>query len=197
MLNVAIDAVRESGFAATSVEDLCRRAGVTKGAFFHHFPTKEALGIAAAEHWSATTGDLFETAPYHAPADPLDRVLAYLDFRKAIVEGDIAGFTCYLGTTVQEAYAAPALRDACRAGISGHAETLEEDIAAAIALYPPSSPVTPSGLALHFQAVIQGAFVMAKAWNDPATARDSLDHLIAYVRLLFPAPTERSRPCPK
>lgn len=188
LLDAAIDAVRENGFSATSVDDLCRRAGVTKGAFFHHFPTKEALGTAAAHHWSDVTGALFHTAPYHVPDDPLDRVLAYLEFRKSIIEGDLAQLSCYLGTTVQEAYGTPGLRDACRAGIALHAETLEADIAAAADLYPPDTPLDPAGLALHFQAVIQGAFVLAKAWDDPATARASLDHLISYVTLLFPRP---------
>ena len=64
---------------------------------------------------------------------------------------------------------------------------LESDIDAAIRKYPPARPVDAAGLALHFQAVIQGAFVLAKAWDDPATARASMDHLIAYVDLLFPA----------
>lgn len=186
LLNAAIEAVRENGFAATSVDDLCRRAGVTKGAFFHHFKTKEALGIAAARHWSTTTDALFTTAPYHLPADPLDRVLAYLEFRKSIIAGELAQFTCYLGTMVQETHGTPSLREACQVGIAHHAETLEADIEAAIALYHPTHPIEASGLALHFQTVIQGAFVMAKAWNDPETARASLDHLIAYVTLLFP-----------
>jgi TetR/AcrR family transcriptional regulator, transcriptional repressor for nem operon len=40
-------------------------AGVTKGAFFHHFESKEALGVAAAAYWAETTSALFATAPYH------------------------------------------------------------------------------------------------------------------------------------
>ena len=187
LLDAAISLVRENGFSATTVDDLCRSAGVTKGAFFHHFTTKEALGIAAAEHWNTTTGALFATAPYHEPDDPLDRVLAYLRFRRAIMDGALRDITCYLGTTVQESYAtSPALRDACAAGIGDHAETLEADIAAAIALHPPVRPVDPASLALHFQAVLQGGFILAKAWDDVATAQASVDHLIDYVELLFP-----------
>ena len=188
LLNAAVDLIRQNGFTATSVDDLCRHAGVTKGAFFHHFPTKEALGIAAAAHWTDTTGAFFADAPYHASADPLDRVRAYLKMRRDMMDGPLPAFTCYLGTTVQECFgAAPALRDACRSSIERHAETLESDIDAAIRKYPPARPVDAAGLALHFQAVIQGAFVLAKAWDDPATARASMDHLIAYVDLLFPA----------
>lgn len=45
-------------------------------------------------------------------------------------------------------------------------------------------------LARHTQTVIQGAFVLAKAGNDPALARESLDHLDRYIRLLFGCPNK-------
>ena len=83
LLNAAFSLIRAKGYSATSVDDLCRAAGVTKGAFFHHFKSKEELAVAAAQHWSDVTGALFAAAPYHALPDPLDRVLGYLDFRMA------------------------------------------------------------------------------------------------------------------
>src|SRR5690606_1082388 len=94
LLEAARDVIRAKGFAATSVDDLCTRAGVTKGAFFHHFASKEALGVAAAEFWAESTGALFAAAAYHQPADPLDRVLAYLDFRRDLIAGETWEYTC-------------------------------------------------------------------------------------------------------
>jgi TetR/AcrR family transcriptional repressor of nem operon len=186
LLEVAVDIVRAKGFAATSVDDLCRAAGVTKGAFFHHFASKEALGVAAAEHWAATTTAFFAAAPYHAPADPLDRVLAYVAFRRAIVSEDITASSCLVGTMVQEVHAsAPVIREACAASIFGHAATLEADIGAAMAERGIAADWTAASLARQTQAVIQGALVLAKAGGDPALARDSLDHLDRYIRLLF------------
>lgn len=191
LLEAAVDVIRRKGFAATSVEDLCRAAAVTKGAFFHHFSTKEALGVAAAEHWGETTTAFFAAAPYHAPADPLDRVLAYVAFRRSIVSDDIGDFTCLAGTMAEEVHAsAPAIRDACAASIFGHAATLEADIRQAMAERGiADAGWTAEGLARQTQTVIQGAFVLAKAANDPALARESLDHLDRYVRLLFGRPS--------
>ena len=47
---------------------------------------------------------------------------------------------------------------------------------------------TAKSLARHTQTVIQGAFVLAKAGNNAALARESLDHLDRYIRLLFNCP---------
>lgn len=191
LLDAARDVIRARGFTATSVEDLCQAAEVTKGAYFHHFKSKDALGIAAADDWSAGTTAFFASAPYHAPDDPLERVLAYVAFRKSIIEGEIAQFSCLVGTMVQEVYAtSPAIREACGRSILGHAATLEADIEAARTKHRVFGSWTAESLARHTQTVIQGAFVMAKAGNDPALARESLDHLDQYIRLLFGRPEE-------
>jgi TetR/AcrR family transcriptional repressor of nem operon len=186
LLNAALSLIREKGYASTSVEELCSQAGVTKGAFFHYFKSKDALAVAAANHWSETTGVFFEGAPYHQHTDPLDRVLGYLDFRKAILTGEIAEFTCLVGTMVQEMYGtSPEIRAACEASISGHAATIESDIAEAMKRYRIRAPWTAESLALHTQAVIQGAFILAKAKGGAAIAAASIDHLHRYIELLF------------
>ncbi|WP_269581649.1 TetR/AcrR family transcriptional regulator [Roseibium sp. Sym1] len=186
LLDAALRVIRTKGYSATTVDDLCREAGVTKGAFFHHFKSKDDLAVAAADYWSQTTGAFFEEAPFHKHADPLDRVLAYLAFRKAIVAGTVPEFTCLVGTMVQEVYeTSPAIREACNRSITGHAATLVGDISEAAAARGVVLPQGPEGLALHTQTVIQGGFVLAKAGNDPQIAVDSIEHLIRYVELLF------------
>lgn len=186
LLDAALSLIREKGYSSTSVDDLCAQAGVTKGAFFHHFKSKDALAVAAANRWSEITGVFFETAPYHEHSDPLDRVLGYLDFRKAILKGRVAEFTCLVGTMVQEIYdTRPEVRAACEASISGHAAKIEADIAAAMKRYRIRGPWTAESLALHTQAVLQGAFILAKAKDDAAVAASSIDHLRRYIEMLF------------
>lgn len=186
LLDAATSAIRETGYAATSVDELCSKAGVTKGAFFHHFPSKAALAVAAADHWSEMSGAYFAAAPYHQLDGPLDRLLGYLDFRKALLRGPVAEFTCLAGTMVQEVYGThPDIRRACEASIAGHAATLESDIAEAMKRYRVRAPWTAESLALHMQVVLQGAFVLAKAKGNAAVAEASVDHLRRYVELLF------------
>ena len=189
LLDAAVAIIRQKGYAATSVDELCARAGVTKGAFFHHFPSKDSLAVAAANYWQELSGALFAAAPYHRLNDPLDRILGYLDFRKAMLRGDVAEFSCLAGTMIQEAYQThPDIRLACDATIGGHAATVESDIADAMKRYRIRAPWTAESLALHTQAVLQGAFILAKAKGHAAVAEDSIEHLRRYVELLFRRP---------
>lgn len=192
LLDAALSVIRSQGYAATTVDDLCGAAGVTKGAFFHHFKSKEDLGVAAADYWSETTSSLFDDAPYNAHADPLDRVLGYIDFRKSLLEGTLPEVTCLVGTMVQETYdSSPAIRDACERCMSAHTAKIEKDIAEAIETYGIVPPWTAESLALHTQVILQGAFILAKARNDTRVASDSIDHLRRYVELIFNRPQQK------
>ena len=192
LLDAALHVIRAQGYAATSVDDICRAAGLTKGGFFHHFKSKEDLALSAAAHFSDMAVRLFGAAPYRTLADPLDRLLGYIDFRSAILDGPIPEFTCLLGTMVQEAYGThPAIRDACDTYLGVNIADVAKDVAAAKALYAPDAPWSAESLAAYTQAVLQGAFVLAKAKGGPEIARDCVAHLRRYVEQLFPRPTSK------
>jgi TetR/AcrR family transcriptional repressor of nem operon len=186
LLDSALSVIRGKGYSAATVDDICETAGVTKGAFFHHFESKEELAVSAAGHFSSMADAVFATAPYRALPDPLDRLLGYVDFRKAILEGDLRDFTCLLGTMVQEAYEThPRIREACGKYMGEHARMLEADISEAMRKYGINAEWSAESLALYTQAVIQGAFILAKAKHSADVAAACLDHLRRYLQTLF------------
>ncbi|HEV2323773.1 MAG TPA: TetR/AcrR family transcriptional regulator [Terracidiphilus sp.] len=194
LLEAALYVIRAKGYTATRVEDICEAAGVTKGSFFHHFKTKEDLALEAAAYFSSMADTLFAAAPYRSLPDPLDRLLGYVDFRKAILMGELPQFTCLLGTMVQEVYEThPLIREACDRYIRAHASKIEADIAEAMAKYGPRAEWTADSLALYTQAVIQGAFILAKAHHSREVAAANLDHLRRYLQLLFTQPQPEPR----
>jgi TetR/AcrR family transcriptional repressor of nem operon len=187
LLDAALRVIRTRGYGGSTVDDICGEAGVSKGAFFHHFASKEDLAIAAAEHFSARADKLFGAAAYRDAPDARERLLGYLDLRAALLRGELPDFTCLLGTMVQETYKThPAIREACDAQIRHHAADVARDIADAKSAHAPDAPWTPQSLGLFTQAVIQGAFILAKAHNDPDVAADCLSHLRRYVETQVP-----------
>jgi TetR/AcrR family transcriptional regulator, transcriptional repressor for nem operon len=196
LLDAARDVIRTKGYAGSTVDDICAAAGVTKGSFFHHFDSKEELGIAAIERFGAMAATLFANAPYRSHIDPRDRVLGYVDFRISMLTGEIPLYTCLIGTAVQEAYAShPNLRIACDRMLSEHVAELTRDLAAAKARYAPGASWDPESVGYFMQCVLQGAFIFAKAKQSAEIAAASLGHLRNYlVSLLGHAENEQGVP---
>ena len=186
LLDAAMRLIRTKGYSATRIEDICEAAGLTKGSFFHHFKSKEDLALAAAAHFASRADAAFAAAPYQRAVDPLDRLLGYVDFRSAILQGPLPDFTCLLGTMLQETFDThPALRAACDTHISAHVAAVAKDIAAAKRRYSPTASWSAESLALYIQAVIQGAFILAKAKQGPKVAAECLRHLRRYLESQF------------
>ena len=189
LLDAALHVIRAKGYAATTVDDICNEAGVTKGSFFHHFKSKDDLALAAVAHWRSMTEGFFASAPYHQPQDPLDRLLGYLGFRAAILTGDLPDYTCLLGTLVQETYDThPVIRAACDQALSSHVAELARDVQAAKALYAPDATWTAESVGTFMQAVLQGSFIFAKARQGPEVAAECIEHLRRYLLMLFDRP---------
>ena len=198
LIEAAIDVVRARGYAATTVDDICHRAGVTKGSFFHHFKSKDDLAVAAATHFGRMSDDLFGGATYRRLEDPLDRLFGYLDFRGELLQGELPDYTCLLGTLVQETYAThPHIRAVCDEGLSSHIAGLTRDIQAAKARYAPQAAWSAESVGRFIQAALQGSFIFAKAEQGPEVVRESLEHLRRYLGVLFGRPRELDRDWPR
>jgi len=106
-------------------------------------------------------------------------------YRKELLKGDVREWSCFAGTALQETHETyPAIRDACAKSITHHVAMLRAMIDDVLRENPVSGLQSES-LAVHILAVIQGAFVMAKARQDRMAAVDSLDHIRRYLELLF------------
>jgi TetR/AcrR family transcriptional regulator, transcriptional repressor for nem operon len=176
----------EKGYAATTVDEICAKAGVTKGAFFHHFPSKQSLAIAAVNNWAEKWAESDSAASYQNIRDPLDRFLGYLDFQKVLLRSSsvlTSGVVGLLMREVSQTY--PELARVCGECLSGQFEKLQSNIAEAMTVYAFRGHLSPKSLALHVQATLQGTYILAKPADSIAVASESVDHLRLYVELLF------------
>ncbi|MBM3623203.1 MAG: TetR/AcrR family transcriptional regulator [Alphaproteobacteria bacterium] len=192
LLEAGSSVIRAKGYTATTVDDICAEAGLTKGSFFHHFKSKEDLVLGAVAHWNQWTEAVFADAGYRKLDDPLDRILGYVDFRATILDREIPQFTCLLGTLVQETYVThPAVREACDRGMSAYIDGLTCDLDAAKRRYAPKARWSAESLGYFIQAALQGSFIFAKAKHDAEVARHNLAHLKRYLISLFPTRSPR------
>jgi TetR/AcrR family transcriptional repressor of nem operon len=78
LLDTAIELIWEQSYGAVSVDDICKRAGARKGSFYHFFPSKSDLAVAAIEaHWETLRPAIDRIFSPQTP--PLERLADYCD----------------------------------------------------------------------------------------------------------------------
>ncbi len=79
LLDTAMQLIWEQSYGAVSVDHICERASAKKGSFYHFFPSKSDLAVAAIDdHWRKLRPDLDRIFSPQAP--PLERLAGYCDF---------------------------------------------------------------------------------------------------------------------
>ncbi len=186
ILCTAMNTIRERGYAATGIDEICRRVGITKGGFFHYFKDKQQMAVEAAEYFSSMADQLFRTAPFNQLIDPVERLFGYIDFRRQIMQGETYEYTCLLGTLAQEIHTShPPIQEACGTHIDAHIEFLTPLFQAALDARDIAGQPDARSLAEFSQAAFQGGFILAKASGTPEPARRAADHLRRYLETIF------------
>ncbi len=76
LLRTAADLIWDNGYGAVSVDQICARAGVLKGSFYHFFPSKSDLAVAAIEdHWRRSRAE--KDLAFSPLTEPLRRLSAW------------------------------------------------------------------------------------------------------------------------
>ncbi len=183
ILDSAQSLMLEKGFVATSIEEICSEAGVTKGSFFYYFKDKEDLGKSVVSHFAENNreklfGGVEET-------DPLKRVFAYLDNAICCAKGvDAKG--CLVGMFSQElSETHPKIRKICEKIFDAFIGLLKKDLTAAKKMYAPKASFKVDDLAEYLVATAQGAMILSKARKDCGVMERSLNQYKQYLKKLY------------
>jgi TetR/AcrR family transcriptional repressor of nem operon len=184
LIDAATLLFRRNGYVATSVDEICAEAGVTKGACFHHFDSKESLAKACLKQWESQVVVMHENAPFQSIADPLEKLLGCIEYFAGVFENRAILKSCLAGTTVQEvAETNPALREAAQACfLSG------ENLFRALldnACNSRNVRLDTQSLAKLWMATLQGSLLLFKASRDDTVIPRNLRHFRNYVEQLF------------
>jgi TetR/AcrR family transcriptional repressor of nem operon len=193
-VDAGVSLMRKQGFNATTVDDICSAAGVTKGGFFHYFKSKEDLAKAAVVRFRDGKRQDFDNAAFRKLADPLDRVFGRLDFARESSGGSKHSTKgCLIGVFAQElSFTNPELRNACQDSFLRTAQDFEKDLAAAKSIHAPKAEFDPKNVAMLYVTIIQGSLLLAKAAEANAVLHENIEQFRRYLQGLF-GQTPRTR----
>jgi TetR/AcrR family transcriptional repressor of nem operon len=199
ILDAAHRHVLDHGYAASSLDRILEDAGVTKGAFFHHFDSKAALAEALARRYAAAEtahlDALFARAAALAP-DPLSRVLLVVGLLAEAVEAMAPGDPgCLLASYCYEKdLLTPEVRGILAESVAAWRTRFAAALREAAAEHPPAKKVDLELLADHGTVVLEGAFVLARVERRAGTVTS---HLRVYRSLLEAVFAAGARPSPR
>jgi TetR/AcrR family transcriptional repressor of nem operon len=174
----------EQGFPATSVEQICTAAGVTKGSFFHYFDSKEHIGKELLERFLAER--LEENQILRQEPDPLRRVYAVVDAAIGRARSAQRPRGSIPGTFAQElSRTYPDIKKMCDSTFGALMRDLQKDLTDAKKLYAPDAAFEPHSLADCFVALIEGSHILEKLRPDAPILETNLRHFRAYLDHLY------------
>lgn len=190
ILAQAHELILRQGYAATSLERILERAGVTKGAFFHHFKSKDELAAALVDRYLEDEQEVFEATMVRAErlsSDPLQQVLVGLGLLEemfATLETPHPG--CLVAAFLyQNQLMTPATTAKSREAFFAWRRHVATKLEAAAQLHPPRVPVDYEAIGDLLNTIVEGAFLMSKLFDDPKMMLRQLRQLRAYIELTF------------
>jgi TetR/AcrR family transcriptional repressor of nem operon len=173
VINVASRLFRERGFDGIGLKDLMEGAGLTQGAFYKQFASKEDLAAQASGRALESATRRWSAAVAAHPKDPLGAVIAFYlstEHREEKMDGcpivALGSDAARQGSDVKASF---------EAGIKAHLELLGRMVAE-------MDGKKPKGKAMAILSTMVGAMTLSRLVNDPDLARAFLDTAAEQVR---------------
>jgi TetR/AcrR family transcriptional repressor of nem operon len=193
ILDAAQNLILDRGYVGMTVEHILDEVGITKGAFFHHFKTKDDLAKALLQRFADKDAKIYSESRERAEKlsdDPLQQILIFIRMFEEMFGGLTEPYPgCLFASYIYELQQFDdQTRQLIRESFQKWRELLKEKFEAIARKYPPQTEVSAASLADAFTVVLEGAFITGKAMNEPGVVSEQLRHFRNYVELLFRQP---------
>jgi len=193
LLKAAFEEIYRRGFQAASLDTILAKAGVSKGALYHHFPDKASLGYAVVDEF--VKGPLLERWGVLEPpsGDPITALQRILRGRVAKLTSREVELGCPLNNLAQEM---SPLDQRFRRGVNATfdiwTDAVAKDLASGQAQGTVRKDVDARKIAAFIVASIEGSFGLAKGAQSASMLRSNLEVLSTFLESLRPAPKRRT-----
>lgn len=190
ILDATQDLVFRHGFAATSIDRLLERTGLTKGAFFYHFKSKSELGRALVRRYAERDIAVLESTMQRAEKlsdEPLQQMLLFVGLLREPLEDltEPPPGCLFASYVYQPLEFAPEVAQVAEETLLEWRRRLVEKFEAIVEKQDKRPATDLTGLADQLLAVLEGSYVLAKGLGDSRIPARQLEHYRQYLRLLF------------
>ncbi len=186
LVGATVQLMLKQGFAGTSVDLICKEAGMTKGSFFHHFTSKEAIGKAAVEWWGQMGTALYAEAWQDTTLDPLEQLHRMFDIMIGFTKRPDEACVCMVGMMSQEMSATnPTMQAACAKELKRWTDNVAKMLTAAKKKHRPKTKFDPVTVAWFLNSLWQGSMLVGKTCQSQEMIRHNLKLARGYVDGLF------------
>ena len=190
LLDIAERHILQNGFAATSIDDLIKEAGITKGGFFYHFDGKNALAYALMQRYRERDALLFSglfTRAEELTDDPLQQMLVFVKLlaeKMADLEGLHPG--CLVASFTYESHQVnEEVRKITADSVMDWRSLFREQLDKIQTRYTANSDTSSNDLADMLSTIIEGGIIVSRALNDPSILVNQLLEYRSYIQLLY------------
>ncbi len=190
LLDIAERHILQNGFAATSIDNLIKEAGITKGGFFYHFNGKNALAYALMQRYRERDAFLFSGLFKRAEEltdDPLQQILVFVKLLAEMME-NLEGLQPRLpcGLVYYESHQVnDEVHKITADSVMDWRRLFREQLDKINARYTANSDTTSDDLADMLSTIIEGGIVVSRALNDPSILIKQLLEYRSFVNLLY------------
>jgi AcrR family transcriptional regulator len=190
LMDIAERHILENGFAATSIDELIKEAGITKGGFFYHFDGKNDLALALIQRYREKDelifSGLFDRAR-ELTDDPLQQMLVFVKLLAEMME-NLEGLHpgCLVASFTYESHQVnEVVRKIVEDSVLDWRRLFREQIDLIDEKYKANAEADSIHLADMLSTIIEGGIVVSRALNDSSILVRQLLEYRSYIQLLY------------
>lgn len=190
ILSRAEELILQKGFSSTSIDDILKRAAITKGGFFYHFDGKAGLAYALVERYleqdDIIFSDLFAKAE-SLSEEPLHQLLIFLKlFADMMSEMETSHPGCLVASFTYEGQQLnDNVKELMNKGIIEWRTMIKKRLNPIFEQNPLQDKISIDTLADMFTSSVEGGIILAKAFNNNALLVNQILAYRLFLRTLF------------